>query len=168
MKLQLLALYQLIEDSANSFIENGLMPIAFIDTYRTQVLEPEKYEAYPVPAIFVDYKITGKGIKKPRLVSLYLHIITDDNIVNGSSISPDKNKGLNHYLYCSLIQQIIEAKTLSGSGKIKFIQEGIVDSPVVNYHTQEYEFECYLESMIKIEEKIEGYFETFTQEGALK
>ena len=154
----LLKLYQLLEANSSKFTEAGLEPITFIDVYRSQPLEPELYEYFPLPAIFVDYTMTGKGIRQPRVINMTIHIVTDE-LPDDSNISEQKAAGLNRFLYLLFIQQILEGSNLGKTTGLKFLTEGTVDIPVANYHTQSYEFEAFPADMIGDIETIRGEFE---------
>jgi len=163
----LLELYLQFEANSPEFNEKGLNPISFLDVYRSQPLEPELYEFFPVPAIFIDYTMQGKGIKQPRLITMTLHIITDE-MPDASNISEQKSEGLKRFLYLLLIQQMLEGSKLGKTTALKFLSENIVDVPVVNYHTQTYEFEAYPADMIGDIDVIMGEFERLNIYGSLR
>lgn len=162
----LLELYLRFEANSLKFEEASLSPISFLDVYRSQPLEPELYEYFPVPAIFIDYTMQGQGIKNPRLITMTLHIVTDD-MPDASNISEQKSEGLKRFLYLLLIQQVLEGCKLGKTSALKFLSENIVDVPVVNYHTQTYEFEAYPSDMIGDIDVIMGEFERLNIYGSL-
>ena len=59
MLKQLLSLYQKIDENKQKFELHGLNGNFFIDVYRTQPFQPELYEYFSLPAIFVDYQMAG-------------------------------------------------------------------------------------------------------------
>lgn len=154
MILPLLNLYKKFEVNKAMFIKQGLVSDWFIDVYRSQPLEPELYEYFPLPAIFVDYQLTGQGKNKPRLVTMTLHTVTDE-MPDASNISIQRDSGLNRFLYHVIIQKILEGNPLGRSTALKFVSENIIDAPVINYHTQVYEFEAYLDDLAGTPEEIE-------------
>jgi hypothetical protein len=154
----LLEIYLLFESSSSKFTDQGLNPISFLDVYRSQPLEPELYEYFQVPAIFIDYSMQGFGIRQPRRITMTLHIITDE-MPDASNISEQKSEGLKRFLYLLLIQQTLEGCKLGKTTGLKFVSENIVDVPVVNYHTQTYEFEAFPVDMIGDIDVILGEFE---------
>ena len=163
----LLALYKLIDDNKAIFEDNQLPGNFFIDVYRSQPHEPELYEYFSLPAIFVDYTMQGQGKNQPRLITLTLHIITDE-MPDASNISLQKDEGLNRFLYHLLLQQILEGSKLGKTSPLKFIMESITDEPVINYHTQTYEFEAHLHDMITDIEHVFGEFERLNIYGKLR
>jgi hypothetical protein len=154
----LLKLYQLLEAKSSEFTDKGLSPISFIDVYRSQPMEPELYEYFSLPAIFVDYTMQGQGIKQPRLITMTLHIVTDE-LPDASNISEQKTEGLKRFMYNLIIQQLLEGCKLGATTALKFVTEGIVDVPVINYHTQSYEFNAYPGEMMGDIDYIFGEFE---------
>lgn len=163
----LLNLYELFDNSKDKFTARGLEGKFFIDIYRSQPLEPELYEYFPLPATFVDYKMQGQGKNKPRLITLTLHIITDE-MPDASNISSQVLDGVKRFLYLLTIQEILEGCMLGNSSQLKFITEDVIDVPVVNYHTQTYEFEIALIDLIGDNpEQILGEFERLNIYGSL-
>ncbi len=158
MLKQLLSLYETIEQNKSKFEDLGLNGDFFIDVYRTQPFQPELYEYFSLPALFVDYQMTGQGKNKPRLITLTLHIVVDE-LPDTSNISDQKEDGLQRFTYCLLLQDILEGCKLDKSSQLRFISENIIDEQVVNYHTQIYEFEIYLDDMLGNAERIYGEFE---------
>ncbi len=120
MLKQLLSLYNLLEENKSKFEEKDLNGNFFVDVYRSQPYEPQLYEYFSLPAIFVDYTMQGQGINQKRLVTLTLHIIVDE-LPDASNISEQKYDGLNWFQYCLLLQKILEGSTLGRGTKLKFI-----------------------------------------------
>ena len=161
----LLKMYQVFEENKAKFEKYNLLSTFFIDVYRSQPLEPELYEYFPLPAIFVDYDIQGQGKNKPRLVTMTLHIVTDE-MPDASNISLQQDTGLKRFLYHYIIQEILEGNRLGNTTALKFISENIVDAPVINYHNQVYQFECNLEDLAGTPEEIEyGMIELLKLQG---
>ena len=154
----LLEIYLLFESNSSRFTDQGLSPISFLDVYRSQPLEPELYEYFPVPAVFIDYSMQGQGIGQRRRITMTLHVITDE-MPDASNISEQKSEGLKRFLYLLLIQQTLEGSKLGKTTSLKFVSENIVDVPVINYHTQTYEFEAFPVDMIGDIDLILGEFE---------
>ncbi|MEA4916559.1 hypothetical protein [Proteiniphilum sp.] len=168
MLVQLLELYKLIDTNKQKFTDAGLNGDFFIDVYRSQPYEPELYEYFSLPAIFVDYSILGQGKKMPRKVTTTLHVVTDE-MPDASNIAEQKTEGLKRFMYNLLLQDIIEGSRLGASTALSFINEMPIDEPVVNYHTQTYEFEVNLRDMISDHpEDIIGEFERLNIYGSLK
>ncbi len=162
----LLNLYTLLANNSAEFTGVGLDPIAFIDIYRQQPLQPELFEYFPLPAIFVDYTMRGNGINQARSVTMTLHIVTDE-LPDASNISEQKTDGVKRFMYNLIIQKILEGKKLGATTKLKFSTEDVVDIPVANYHPQSYEFDAYLADMMANATDILGQFESLNIFGGL-
>ena len=163
----LLKLYERFAHNDAKFTGIGLEGNFFIDVYRSQPLEPGLYEYFPLPAIFVDYKMQGQGKNQPRLITLTLHILTDE-MPDASNISEQQQDGFKRFLYNMTIQELLEGCTLGNSTQLKFLTEDIIDAPVINYHTQVYEFEAYLKDLIgNNPAQILGEFERLNIYGSL-
>lgn len=159
MVRQYLALYELLNLNSSKFTERGLPSSFFIDVYRDQPLYPDAYEYFSLPAIFVDYSMQGKGKNNPRSVTISLHIVTDE-LPESSNISPEKETGLNKFVYLTTLQEILEGSRLGRTTPLQFLTETPSIEPVADYHIQSYEFDCHLADMIADQDSIIGYFET--------
>jgi hypothetical protein len=166
MLKQLLSLYGVIEKSKGKFETFSLNGDFFIDVYRTQPFQPELYEYFSLPAIFVDYQMAGQGRNSPRTVTLTLHIVVDE-LPDASNISEQREAGLQRFTYCLLLQSILEGCRLNKTSRLRFISENIIDENVVNYHTQTYEFDVYLDDMLSETERVFGEFERLNIFGSL-
>lgn len=166
MLVQLLELYNAFEANKSKFTNRGLSGSFFLDVYRGQPLEPELYEYFSLPAIFIDYSMQGQGQNQPRLVTMTAHIVTDE-MPDASNISEQKTAGLNRFLYNLTIQEILEGCKLGSTSALKFQDEQMIDAEVNNYHTQSWQFEAYLSDMIGNPTEILGIFETLNIFGTL-
>lgn len=166
MLVQLLELYKLLDDNKSKFEERGLSANWFIDVYRSQPYQPELHEYFSLPALFVDYTMKGQGKGMPRLVTITLHIVTDE-MPDASNISEQQTAGLNRFLYNLTLQEILEGCKLGNTKPLRFDSENSVDEQVTNYHTQSYDFEVDLSSMIGNPIAIFGEFERLNIYGSL-
>jgi hypothetical protein len=163
----IVTLYSLFENNKSLFTDKGLSGDFYIDIYRGQTTDPELFEFFTLPAIFIDYSIQGQGINKPRLVTLSLHILIDE-LPSESNISQQQEDGFKRFIYQSLIQKLLEGKRLGDTSTLVFLSESIMDLPVINYHIQTYSFEAYLDEMLEVPEIIWGEFENVDLNGILK
>ena len=163
----LLQLYNLLDINSAKFLERGLMPVAFIDVYRSQPLQPELYEYYNMPAIFVDYSMSGNGIGQRRTVQMTLHVLTDE-LPDASNISEQRDEGLKRFLYQLTLQEVLEGSVLGKTTALKFLSENTIDAPVINYHAQMYQFDCFLSDMAGDATTILGEFERLNIFGSLR
>jgi hypothetical protein len=163
----LLNLYNKIAESEQLFTDKGLNGKFYMDVYRGQVEEPEDFEYYPLPAIFVDYSKQGQGKKQPRLITLNLHIVTDA-MPSVSNVSEELTKGTDRFIYHLLIQKILEGERLGNTTPLVFLSEIPVTAAVVNYHMQNWQFEAYLDTLMEDMEITTGEFERLCIFGQLK
>ncbi|MBD8348593.1 hypothetical protein [Dysgonomonas sp. HGC4] len=163
----LLNLYKLFEENKEEFEKYDLESHFFIDLYRSQPEEPDQYEYFSLPAIFVDYQLVGQGRNKPRLVTMILHVVTDE-MPDASNVMIEHASGLKRFLYHTIIQELLEGTRLGNTSRLEFVNEAIVDTQVVNYHNQSYTFEAYLQDLTGTPEEIEyGIIELIRLQGQL-
>ncbi|MEO6176791.1 MAG: hypothetical protein ABIP27_16690 [Flavobacterium circumlabens] len=147
MKVPFLNLYAIIEAEKQKFEDQGLDGNFFIDIYRGQPEEAEQFEYFSLPALFIDYTVTGQGKDKPRLIQITLHLVTDEEN-DMSNVAPDKEFGMNRFVYCGILQEILEGRKLVGNSVLKFNSEVPIDNPVADYHTLIFEFESFAKDLI--------------------
>lgn len=147
MKVPFLNLYAVIEAEKQKFENNGLNGDFFMDIYRGQPEDPEQYEYFSLPAIFISYTNTGQGKDKPRLIQITLHLVIDEEN-DMSNISPNKETGMNRFLYSGILQEILEGRKLVANSPLKFVSEVPNDSSVSDYHSLIFEFESHAKDLI--------------------
>ena len=147
MKIPFLNLYTVIESEKQKFEDQGLNGDFFMDIYRGQPEDPEQHEYFTLPAIFIDYTNTGQGKDRPRLIQITLHLLTDEEN-DMSNVAPNKVAGMNRFVYCGLLQEILEGRKLVTSSPLKFVSEVPIDNPVADYHSLIFEFESFAKDLI--------------------
>lgn len=167
MKVPFLNLYTIIEAEKQKFEDQGLNGNFFLDIYRNQPEDSDQYEFFSLPAIFVDYTNTGQGKDKPRLIQITLHVVTDEEC-DMSSISPNKESGMNRFVYSGVLQEILEGRKLVGNSALKFVSEVPIDNPVADHHSLIFEFECFAKDLITNPVFETGEFEKPNVGGQLK
>jgi hypothetical protein len=167
MILPILELYQILEQNKDKFESENLLGNFFIDLFRNQPLDPELHEYYSLPAIFIDYNITGQGKDKPRAIELTLHIVLEESF-DASNVSENYTLGLNRFVYMGILQEILEGKKLANGSPLRFINETMIDSPVCDYHKMVFAFETYAPELIRSNTLELGEFEQLNFTGKLK
>jgi hypothetical protein len=147
MKIPFLNLYTIIEAEKQKFEDQGLNGSFFIDIYRGQPEDPEQHEFFSLPAIFIDYSTTGQGKDKPRLIQITLHLLIDEEN-DMSNVASDNVAGMNRFVYCSILQEILEGRKLVANSPLKFLSEVPIDNPVADYHRMIFEFESFAKDLI--------------------
>lgn len=167
MKIPFLNLYAIVAAEKQKFEEQGLNGNFFMDIYRGQPEDPEQYEFFSLPAIFIDYTNTGQGKDKPRLIQITLHLLIDEeNDMN--NFAPDNIAGMNRFVYCAILQEILEGKKLVNNSALKFVSEVPIDNPVADYHSIIFEFESFAKDLISNPVFQTGEFVKPDVAGALK
>lgn len=160
----LLEFYNLLANNNAKFTDRNLSANFFIDVFRSQPFEPELYEYFSLPALFIDYQMIGQGKKNPRRVTMTVHAVTDA-APDTSNIS--SSEGLNKFLYNLTLQELLEGTRLGETTPLKFISENSIDAPVTNYHNQVYEFDAFLSDMLGNPAAIIAEFERLNIFGSL-
>lgn len=148
MKVPYLNLYAIIEAEKQRFENAGLDGSFFMDIYRGQPDDPQQHEYYSLPAIFIDYTITGQGKDKPRLIQITLHLLIDEE-EDMNNVSPDNVAGMNRFVYSHIVQEILEGKKLVGNSVLRFVSEVPIDNAVADYHSLIFEFESFAKDLIE-------------------
>lgn len=140
------------EDSAALFTDAGMKPIAFIDRFRGQPLNPEAFEYYPLPAIFIQRKIKWK--REGRLyngtVLLSFHIVTDPTW-DMSNISAHQDDGLNYFTFLDKVREVLDNFKTPYTSTMDRSEDDDVDAEVVFYDVLTYQCEYYANTNLKPE-----------------
>jgi hypothetical protein len=133
-------IYETFAEKAQTFTTLGLKPIEFIDRYRGQPLNPEQFEYYPLPAVFIDWKIKWEkaGQVYNGNVELDFHLVVDPTW-DTSNVSTNYLEGLKFILYETAVRSVLDNLSCEVTSKLKRIDENPVDTGVVNYHVMRYE-----------------------------
>jgi hypothetical protein len=99
-----------INSGAQLFTTNGLKPIAHIDRFKGQYLNPELHQPWHVPAIFFKFNINwaDKGQNTQRGAGILEVHIELENYHESYSGSPDKDAALKDYDYVAIIHSLIQ------------------------------------------------------------
>lgn len=167
MKVPFLNLYNILEAEKQKFEDQFLNGNFFIDIYRGQPEDPEQHEFFSLPAIFIDYTNTGQGKDRPRLIQITLHLLIDEEN-DMSNIGPNNLVGMNRFVYCSILQEILEGRKLVVNSALKFVSEVPIDNPVADYHRLIFEFESYPKDLISNPIFETGEFDKPNVDGQIK
>ncbi|MFH6945123.1 hypothetical protein [Flavobacterium sp. FlaQc-50] len=167
MKIPFLNLYSIIEAEKQKFEDRGLNGNFFIDIYRGQPEDPEQYEFFSLPALFIDYTVTGQGKDRPRLIQITLHLLIDEEN-DMSNVAPNNLVGMNRFVYCGILQEILEGRKLVMNSALKFISEVPIDNAVADYHSLIFEFESFPKDLISNPVFETGEFDKPNVDGQIK
>lgn len=144
MDLLIQKIYDVFASNAAIFTAAGLQPLSTMDRYRRQPLEPEKFEFYQTPAIFLDYRITWDrtGKKYDGRGLLDVHIVTD-NPYDTANIFTGKEEALRQVFWYKIARKLLDNLESNNTGKLYRIDERPVDTGVIIYHVLTYGFNYY-------------------------
>jgi hypothetical protein len=96
--------------SAPLFTDNNLKPIAHLDRFKGQYLNPELHQAYPVPAIFFKFNIVweDKGSNTQRGNGILEVHVELENYHESYLSSQDLDEALVDYQYLAIIHSILQ------------------------------------------------------------
>lgn len=134
-----LKIYEEFTSKASVFTELGLDPIKTIDMFRGQPLNPEQFEYFELPALFIDWRIvwTKAGKTYNGEAGLDFHLVTDATW-DTSNISTNRVEGLRKVIYHTLVRAVLDNLDSENTGKLQRADETPVDTGVVNYHLLKY------------------------------
>jgi hypothetical protein len=128
------AVYELFEQKNSELTNAGLQPVRTIDRYRGQTLNPEQFELYGIPAIFIQWGVKWNMVGKTYTgeVSLAFHVVTDEpwetaNIYVGS------DDALKKAFFHTAVQRILDDLQGPGFNKIQRSEDAAVDTGVICY-----------------------------------
>lgn len=144
MNLLIQKIYDVFAANAAIFTAAGLQPLQTIDRYRRQPLEPEKFEFYQTPALFIDYRIRWErtGRKYDGHGTLDVHVVTDNPFDTGN-IFTNKEVALKQVFWFKIARQLLDGLESDNTGKLYRMDERPVDTGVVVYHILTYGFNYY-------------------------
>lgn len=141
---------QAFKDAEPAFIAAGVKPIAMIDRYRGQPMNPEQFEYYPLPAIFIQ-----RGTKWERVgrhynakMKLQFHIVSDPTW-DTSSIATNRDEGLQYFSFLDQVRYVIDNFKSIYTGTMFRDEDDDVDSGVVFYDVLSYQCDYYGNSDLK-------------------
>ena len=139
-----------IDDKAALFTDEGMKPIAFIDRFRGQPLNPELFEYYPLPAIFIQRKIKWKreGSLYNCTAMLSFNVVTDPTW-DVSSIAPNQNDGLNYFNFLDKVREVLDNFDSPYTSTMERVEDDDVDAEVVFYDVLTYQCEYYANTKLK-------------------
>ena len=134
-----LKIYDVFDANQALFTDAGLEPIRHLDKYRGQPQNPEQFELYNIPAIFIDYRITWQrdGRLYNGVVEIDFHLITDATWPT-SNLSTNKAEGLKSMMYIQFCRQLLDNISSDNTGRMMRVGEQPVDAEVVSYQVLRY------------------------------
>lgn len=138
-----LKLYEAFATAAPDFEAAGLKPIATIDRYRGQPIEPEAFEYFDHPALFVGRQTTWSEEKGGVWVgtpTLEFHLLLDTMGETGSQYT-NHEEALGYFKYITQVRKVLDNFRTDFTSKFKRANDNEVDTGVFIYEIIRYTFD---------------------------
>ena len=116
------------------FIAAGLPPVATIDRWRGQILDPEAFEYYPLPALFIgratSWKRQGRCWNGDTAFSFHFETETTGEM---GSIATGKEEALKYYRLVNLVRGVLDAFSSERISSLERSSDTEVDTGVTIY-----------------------------------
>ena len=131
-------------DNKQIFIDLGFEPVQTIDKFRGQTTMPEKFEYYPIPAIFIGWQIKWRREGKINVgdATIDFHIVNDEPSDTGS-IFTNYDEALKQTFFYKAVQKMLDNLEAEGINKLIRLSEIPVDTGVVCYNILSYSTTIY-------------------------
>jgi hypothetical protein len=107
-------IYELFAANQQLFIDAGLQPVATIDRWRNQTTNPERFDIYPLPALFVGYRTQwdkpGRNYRATH--SIDVHVVLDEPWHTGN-IYTGYEDALEKLMYYELVDQLLDGLVIT-------------------------------------------------------
>lgn len=143
---------QAFKNAAPDFTAAGVKPIAFIDRFRGQPLNPEHFEYYELPAIFIQRTIKWEreGREYNANMELKFHLVTEPTW-DMANISPNRDSGLQYYTFLDQVRNVLDNFKVLYMSSLFRDEDVDMDSGVVFYDILGYKCLYYGDSSLKPE-----------------
>ena len=140
MLLLVKKIYEVFEANAALFTAAGLHPVQTIDLYRGQTVEPDKFEYFATPAVFIQKHIrwTKQGKRYEGKVMIDFHFVTElhDETAN---FFTNHEAALSATLQGTIIHAILDDLHTEDTSRLVRTEDKDVDTGVVQYTIYGYE-----------------------------
>ena len=127
-------LYDAFGAATHEFEDAGLTPIALIDRYRGQPQNPEQFEYYPLPAIFLSN--TKNWFRAGNCwnadMQLNFHLVTEPTW-DMSNIATNHLEGLEYYRLVEAVRKVLDNFSSDRTARLERESDQEADSGVVMY-----------------------------------
>lgn len=121
MQLIYQKIYNLFNNPTNQqmFIDKGFEPICTIDKFRGQTTNPEQFEYFPTPALFISSKTTWslQGKTYEGKINIDFHLVQEQPS-DTSNFSTNFAEGLKQLHYFNLVQQFLDGLETTETSKL--------------------------------------------------
>lgn len=133
-------IYQVLDDNQSVFTAAQLSPVKTIDLYKGQPINPEIFEFFETPALFLNHNITWSLVGKTYQGELTIeaHLLIDSPFEGTANIFTNHEEALRRNFYHKLVRKILDGIETNETTKLIRVSERPVDTGVVVYHILEY------------------------------
>lgn len=124
----------------NAFFQTaGLPAVACIDKFRNQPLNPEAFEYFPLPAIFVNRSIVWfkNGKYWDGQMTCEFHVVQDATWPT-ESFNNNIDEGLKQYSFLAVVRKLLDDFESENTSKLQRVSETPVDADVSIYDVLTY------------------------------
>ncbi len=134
MKQLFLNIYNAFKNAEGDFKAAGLKPIATIDRYRGQPLEPEAFEYFELPAVFIGRQTnwTEQTDVWQGTLNLSFHIVTDYPGETGSQYT-NHEQALKYQDLITEIRKVLDGFSSGQTSRLSRSTDTEVDTGVIVY-----------------------------------
>lgn len=142
-------LYQEFESNKQKFIDAGVPHVKFMERYRGQPLNPQQFEYYDLPAIFIERSIAWErdGQVYNGVLLLRFHIVYEPTW-DTSNISTNKDEGMKYYAFVDCVREVLDNFRRAYISTMYRTSDEPVDTGVILYETLGYQCMYYSNTQI--------------------
>lgn len=139
MEALITKVYEVFAANQQLFIDAGLQPIRTVDKFRGQTTQPEKFEYYPIPAIFIFWRTKWEKEGKIYVgkTQLDFHVVNDEPS-DTASIFTNYEEALKETFFYKSVQKVLDNLEAEGISKLVRSDDLTVDTGVVCYNILSY------------------------------
>lgn len=143
-ELLLTALAELVNNNNDAIAELGYQPIRTIDRFRGQTTNPQQFEYYPTPAIFMAHRTTWRkeGKRYVGSTTIDFHLLHDEPM-NTAQYFTNKDEALKQAGYYKIVQRLLDELTTTATTKLVRSADTTIDTGVACYKVLTYTCETY-------------------------
>jgi hypothetical protein len=136
----ILQLNERFETMASLFTAASLPTLKTIDKYRGQPINPEQFDLFPLPALFIERSIQWQkqGKYYNGIMTVNFHLLQDATWAT-ENFSTGIEEGLKQYQFISLVRRVLDEFESENTGKLQRVSEAPVDADVCIYDMLTYQ-----------------------------
>lgn len=126
--------YELFDANKQLFIDAGFQPIRTIDKYRGQTINPQKFEIFETPALFIRTrtKWNKEGKQYTGNITVDFHLVIDEEGETANLYS-NYEEALKQAFYYRTVQVMLDDLSGEGFSKLTRVEDVPVDLDVFAY-----------------------------------